>query len=324
MTQAAPRVSILMVSYNTREHTLEALRCALEQTRSPAEVIVVDNASADGSAKAIRERFPEVTLLPEAINLGFGNAVNLAAQRASAPYLLLLNPDTRVLDGAIDRLLAFADAHPAAGIYGGVTCYEDGSDNPESCWNRPTLWSTACQATGLAALFPGSAWLNPERVRFPANRQPFEVDIVTGCFLLVRRDLWERLGGFDPAFFVYGEDFDLCLRARALGCRPLVLPSARLVHFGGASERVAADRLVRLLRSKVLLFEKHWSAGAARGGSALLLLWALSRRIGYRVQGWLGNRSAGSKAATWDEVWRRSPEFLGARGAPLSPSAERP
>ncbi len=316
MSQAqpgAPRVSILLVSFNTREHTLEALRCAFEQTRSAAEVIVVDNASADGSAEAIRARFPGVTLLAESTNLGFGRAVNLAASRATAPYLLLLNPDTRVLDGAIDRLLAFADAHPSAGIYGGVTCYEDGSQNPESCWNRPTLWSTACQATGLAALLPRSAWANPERARFPAGGEPFEIDIVTGCFLLVRRDLWGRLGGFDPDFFVYGEDFDLCLRAGALGHRPLVLPSARLVHHGGVSERVAADRLVRLLRSKVLLFQKHWPPRAARAGSALLLLWALSRRIGYRVAGWIGQRSAGEKAATWDEVWRRAPEFLGAR-----------
>lgn len=304
-----------MVSYNTCELTLAALRSIYAETGEISfEIHVVDNASRDGSAAAISAEFPDVVVhaLPE--NLGFGRAVNLAAREAGGRYLLLLNPDTAVLDRAIERLIEFAEAHPDAGIYGGITLHDDGSPNRTSCWNRPTLWSAFAQGIGLSALFRGSALFDSERV--PASRllgDTAEVDIVTGCFLLIRRELWERLGGFDPAFFMYGEDFDLCLRARALGARPCVHPQARIVHHGGASERVPADKLVRLLRSKVQVFTRHWSAPQARLGKLCLLLWALTRRVGYRAAALLGRRGALERARAWDQVWARRRELdLGA------------
>src|SRR5690606_30095528 len=125
-------------------------------------VLVVDNASPDGSAAAIEAEFPQACLIAEPQNHGFARANNLAAARATGRYLLLLNPDTVVLDGAIQKLVVFADAHPDAGIWGGRTVFEDGRVNPTCCWRFPTVWSMFCRGTGLAAMFRRSALFAPE------------------------------------------------------------------------------------------------------------------------------------------------------------------
>ena len=268
-----PLLTVIIVSYNTREMTLACLRSLRDETRVSHEVIVVDNASTDGSAEAIAAEFPETALMAETANHGFAGGNNLAARRASGEYLLLLNPDTVVLDGAVDRLLAFARARPAAGIWGGRTLYGDRSLNPTSCWRRMTLWSLACRATGLTGVFPRSELFNSESYGGWDRSSERAVDIVTGCFLMIRRDLWEALDGFDPAFFMYGEEADLCLRARAHGAAPRVTPKATILHYGGASEKVRADKMVRLLAGKASLIGRHfprWQRPLARGLFRLL------------------------------------------------------
>lgn len=305
--------TIVVVSFNTREMTLACLRSIFAQTaRTPFDVIVVDNQSLDCSADAIEEEFGgRVTLIRSTVNLGFAGANNLAARRAKGDFLLLLNPDTVVLDRAIDRLLAFAEEHPAAGIWGGRTVFADGSLNPSSCWRRPTLWSLLCQASGLSSLFRRSSVFNPEAMGGWKRDTVREVDIVTGCFLLIRRSLWERLGGFDPAFFMYGEEADLCLRARALGIRPIVTPEATIVHHGGASETVRADKMVRLLQAKVLLIRRHWPMGRREAGAMLLRLWPFTRMWAWRFAAAFG---ASGGLPTWREVWRRRAEWCRSEG----------
>ena len=207
-------------------------------------------------------------LLAETANHGFAGANNLAARRARGEYLLLLNPDTLVLDGAVDRLLAFARANPRAGIWGGRTLYGDRSLNPASCWGRMTLWNLFCRASGLTGVFPRSELFNSEAYGGWDRGSERAVDIVTGCFLMIRRETWEALGGFDPAFFMYGEEADLCLRARALGAAPRVTPEAEIVHYGGAADTVRADKMVRLLSGKISLIDRHfpaWQRPLARG-----------------------------------------------------------
>jgi GT2 family glycosyltransferase len=303
-----PDVSIVIVSYNTRELTLECLRTIFAEThRTALEVVVVDNASADGSARAVRERFPALRVIPLADNFGFGRAVNHGAERCTGRYLLLLNPDTRILDGAIDRLVALADGLRAARIFGGVTLNDDGSINPSSCWRRPSAWSVLCQGLGLTALFPRSRLFSPQTVRVDPHRQTQDVDIVSGGFLLIDRELWVELEGFDPAYFFYGEDFDLCLRAARRGASPVVFPSVRIVHHGGRSPLANAERLVRLFRAQTRLYATHWSAAENALGRAALISWILTRRLAYRVAG----RS--NEAQVWDEVWRRRVEFLTGR-----------
>lgn len=309
---SAPKLSIIIVSYNTREMTLACLRSVFAETRdTPFEIIVVDNNSADGSAKAIAEAFPNIRLMAERANHGFALGNNIAAREAKGEFLLLLNPDTVVLDRAIDRLMGFAAERPQAGIWGGRTVFADGSLNPASCWQRITPWNLVCRASGLAAIFPGSEFFNPEAFGGWQRDSVRQVDIVSGCFFLLRRELWERLGGFSPEFFMYGEEADLCLRARAFGVKPLITPEATIIHYGGASETVRADKTVRLLKAKVHLIRRHWSHFASRFGVLLLAAWPLSRLIALSVLTRIRPTSPRVESLdTWKKVWDARREWM--------------
>ncbi len=317
-----PELSILIVSYNTCAITLACLESVYAETRDLSfEVIAVDNASADESAKAIRERFPGVILHESPTNLGFAAANNLAAQLARGRYLLLLNPDTVVLDGAVQKLHRFALAHPEAGIVGGRTLFADGGLNPTSCRGRPTPWSLLCRGLGLSTLFRGSLLFDPESLGPWRRDSAREVDIVTGCLLWISRALWQELGGFDPAFFMYGEESDLCLRARTRGFRPMITPDATIIHLGGASEPVRTDKMVRLLGALVLLVRRHWPTRSARFGVAMLWLWAATRALGARaLPSALLQRSEGGSA--WPEVFARRAEWLRPRAGSQRPARE--
>ncbi len=304
-------VSILVVSYNTRALTLAALRSAVAETRAASiEIIVVDNASNDGSAEAIASAHPGVRLIASDANLGFAAANNLAARHARGRYLLLLNPDTVVLDGAIDRLHAFAQLRPEARIWGGRTLFPDGRLNPASCWGRITLWNLACRALGLTALFSDLELCNGETYgSWPRDRER-AVDIVSGCFLMIERSFWLELGGFDAAFFMYGEEADLCLRAARLGARPRITPDATIVHIGGASETARTGKMVRLLAAKASLILRYFPPHTRRIGTALLAAWPLSRCAATSVLAII-TRSERHRttAAVWREIWRRRAEW---------------
>lgn len=293
-----------MVSFNTRELTLAALRSLAAETSTPHEVIVVDNASADGSAEAIRNEFPDVLLLAESDNHGFAKANNIAAERAKGEMLLLLNPDTVVLDQAVDELVAFSRRTPSARIWGGRTVFADGSLNPSSCWRRMNLWRTLCRTTGVDVRFPRSAILNSEAYGGWKRDSERAVDIVSGCFFLIERSLWEAMGGFDLRYVMYGEEADLCLRARSVGASPRVTPTAEIVHLGGASETVRSQKHVRLLRAKITLARQHLPWWQAWPTTQLLRLWPLSRKL---VAGLLERRSPSHDherlRRQWDEVW---------------------
>lgn len=301
MPQAAssPILSVVVISYNTRSMTLDCLRSVRAQTTAPCELIVLDNASSDGSAAAIAAEFPDVMLLAEAANHGFAKANNIAATHAKGEYLLLLNPDTVVLEGALDKLLAFARRAPEARIWGGRTVFADGSPNPASCWRKMDLWNLFCRATGLTGIFPNNPVFNAEAYGGWNRMTEREVDIVTGCLFLLRRDDWQTLGGFDPAFFMYGEEADLCLRARqVIGARPRVTPEAVIVHYGGASEKVRTDKIVRLFRAKRELLRRHLPGWQQPLAFMLFDAVPLTRYLALR-----------DGAATWLEVWNRRSEW---------------
>ncbi len=301
-------LSIIVVSYNTRDMTLACIRSVYEQTEGASfELIVLDNASSDGSADAIDAEFADregFTLIRSTDNLGFAGGNNAAAVHASGRRLLLLNPDTVVLDNAIDRLAAFADACPDARIWGGRTVFADGSLNPASCWGRQTLWSVTAEALGANAFFPNSKLLNPEGLGGWKRDSVRRVDIVSGCFFLIDAPLWQDLGGFDSDFFMYGEEADLCLRARKLGADPVVTPDATIVHYGGASETVRADKVIRLFRAKSLLLRRHWPRPLAAYGVAMLRLHSLVRGGLYTLASKVRRRpSFADSAAAWMRVW---------------------
>lgn len=322
----APELSILVVSYNTRAMTLDCLASVMAETRETSfEILVIDNASSDGSGEALEGLNGPLQVVRLSENIGFGRANNLAAQAARGRYLLLLNPDTKVVDGGIDRLMAFARANAEAGIWGGRTVFADGRLNPSCCWQRMTPWNLLCRATGLTGLFPGSPLFNAEAYGGWERDSFREVDIVSGCFFLVRHDLWQRLGGFDPVYFMYGEEADLCLRARALGARPLFTPIATIVHHGGASEATRHAKMAKLLAAKSTLIRRHWQGWAQDLGLALLAGWPLSRWLALALAGALTrSQRFNSAAAVWRDIWKDRRSWVGGYRRGGGPAKPRP
>ncbi len=307
-----PALSILIVSYNTRAMTLACLDSVVRETQQVAyEIIVVDNASIDGSAAAIAAHPAAPRLIALDDNIGFARANNLAATHARGRLVLLLNPDTEVQGGAIDALVTFAHRNPLARIWGGRTTFADGRLNPSSAWAQMSAWGLACRATGLTGLWPNNPICNPEAYGGWLRDSERDVDIVSGCFLLIERQLWQQLGGFDADYFMYGEDADLCLRAKALGASPCITPAATIVHHGGASETVRADKMVRLLTAKSTLVRRFFPRHLVGPGLALQALWPLSRAIAHAVRArTMRHDGSAREADIWRQIWRRRGEWL--------------
>ncbi len=299
-----PDVSIVIVTYRCRDEARECLASLyLEASQASFEVIVLDNASRDGTVEMVAAEFPDVRLLALDDNIGFAAGVNRAAQEATGTFLLLLNPDTVVHPGAVESLVAFARERPQHGIYGGRTLDPDGTVNPGSCWGRPTLWSLFCFATTLSTVFRQSRVFDPESLGSWQRDSVREVDIVTGCLLLAERRVWDELGGFDTRFFMYGEDADLALRAAQLGYRPIVTPEAVITHEIGVSSETRSDKLVLLYQSKAELARKHF--GPVRRPLALMLLWT-----GVGVRALLAGSEGNGARAAWRDVWRARSKWL--------------
>ncbi len=303
-TPGRPAVSIIVVSYNTREMTLDCLRSIFAETRTPFELIVVDNASPDGSAEAIAAAFPDIRLIASRENLGFAPANNMAVREARADLVLLLNPDTVVLDGAIDRLIAFAARRPAAGIWGGRTLFGDRTLNKMSVFGDVTLWGLFCRATGLAVMFDDSPIFNSDDLGGWKRDDERDVDVVQGSFFLIRRELWDRLGGFDLSYVMYGEEADLCRRARARGARPRMTPRATIVHFHGASSR-RADREIMTLKAQATMIRRHFPAWQRGAGLFLLGAWPWTRMVSGGLIARLSGRERFAEAGRmWADVWK--------------------
>jgi len=302
-------VTVIMVSYNTRDLTLKAIETLLENAGDVSMKLVVwDNASADGSADAIAAQFPDIELIRSEENVGFAMANNVVAEKAETEWLLLLNPDTETYPNAVENLLAFAKANPQAGIVGGRTVFPDGSLNIASCWAKMTPWSLFCSATGLTNAFPRSGLFNPEAMGNWQRDTVREVDIVVGCFFLIRTELWRELGGFSPRYFMYGEEADMCLRAARLGYQPMITPDAQIMHLVGAATSKREDKLRRLLKAKVTLVRDHWSPVTAPIGVGLLLLGAGARRLASSVGSKAG--AGQGREETWKSVWENRKDWL--------------
>jgi hypothetical protein len=262
MTSRDLDVSVIIVNWNTRDlliRCLEALGQATGGLR--LEVIVVDNASRDDSVAVLRQRFPEVRLIANDNNAGFSRANNQGAAVARGRYLLLLNSDAFLTPGALEALLALAEAQPRAGLVGAHLRNADGSFQA-SYTPFPTLWREFLILTGLGRLLCGRPFPShgPDEAHGP---QP--VDYVEGACLLIRREAYEAAGGLDEGYFMYAEEVDLCLTLRRRGWEVWYHPAARVIHLGGASSQTRhPEREGDLYVSRVRLFRKHYGALSAR------------------------------------------------------------
>ena len=267
-----PVVSVILVSYNTREHTLKGLAAVKSATTVPIEIIVVDNASTDNSADAITYAFPDIDVV--AVPLGVG-----IEGRARGQWLLTINPDTEPIGDPIGRLVDYAERHPRHRIYTGRTLRADLTDDGLSVHALPSLWGYVCFATTLSSVFRRSGRFNPLALPYLDRTAGGPVPAVSGCLMLVEKELWRELGGFAPEYFMYSEDIDLCARARALGARPVLVPQAQLVHVGGAASS-GAEKRVMVLRGMATYVRLRWSPRRARAARGLLATGVLVRAAG--------------------------------------------
>jgi hypothetical protein len=281
-------LSVVIVSWNTRELTLAALRSFLPAKPGRIlEVVLVDNASSDGSADAVVAAFPDVRVIRNDSNLGFAGGVNVGLRAARHPLVLLLNPDTRVVGDALARLVDYAVAHPEAGIVGPRVLNEDGTLQ-SSRFRFPSLWNQLLAATYLYKLFPRSRVFNRERFGGAVD-EPAPVDAVSGCCFLVRRSLLDAVGVLDEAYFMYAEETDLCYRAWKAGFEVHYAPVGEIVHLGGGASRLASRRnFLEFRRSILLFFRKHRGRAATHAARALLLLFLLVRLPYWTLRAWLG------------------------------------
>ncbi|HEY5155961.1 MAG TPA: glycosyltransferase [Acidimicrobiales bacterium] len=308
-----PEVTVVVVTYNNVDDIDRCLRSITDQLPPDgSELIVFDNASGDGTADLVARLWPAVTLVRSTENLGFARACNRAAATTGARFVLLVNPDATLEPGCLDALLDLANRHPEGGLYGGRTVRPDGTFDPRSCWGRPSVWSLFCFATGLSTVLAGSERFNPEAIGSWARDRERSVDVVSGCLLLARRDLWKRLGGFDEAFFMYGEDTDLGVRAAELGFSPMITPAAQMVHKVGGSSPDGSKELL-LFRGKAALVCALWSGPTRSVARGLLLagIWVRAR-LGPALRGVLrgtGGTDHQVGQEVWPMLWARRQEW---------------
>ena len=261
-------VSIIVVSYNARDHLERSLASVADGSH---EVIVVDNASTDGSPELVRERFPSVRLLELPENRGFGAGNNEGMRIASGRYFLLLNSDAWPVGDAVTRLLAFMDANPGVGVAGPRLVGTDGRLQ-KSVRGFPTVWRIATEYFFLRKLAPGSRALNAFYGAGFDYSERREADFLMGAVLMLRRASVEQVGDFDTDFFMFSEETDLCYRMKEAGWTVEFSPEAEFVHVGGASTKPEWNRMYReQLRGHLLFLAKHQSLSQAERARRMLV-----------------------------------------------------
>ena len=293
-----PRVSAVVVSFNSRAHLEKCVASVLDVVD---EVVVVDSRSSDGSADLVRKSFPAVTVVELETNRGFGSAMNTGVEATEGDYLLLLNPDTWALEGAVASLAGCLNADPQIGVAGPRLSNPDGTLQP-SVRGYPTPWRLTTEYFFLRWLAPRSRLLNSFYGAGFDHRSARNVEFLVGAVLLVRRSAFEEVGGFDPDFFMFNEEVDLCYQLTHTGWRVRFCPAGEFVHVGGASTSKVWDSMYReQLRSHLRFLTKHSSPEVAER-MRLALVWAMRlrtlvlrgerRRLSREASQWLASAPA--------------------------------
>lgn len=320
MSGAAP-VTVAVISWNTRELLARCLdSLAPEDEAERADVWVVDNASADGSAELVRERHPWAKLIPARENLGFGRAVNLVAERTDSRFLAAANADVELRAGALPALLDAAARHPLAGAFAPQLLLPDGTTQ-HSVYHFPTLPFTAAFNLGAHRLVPGlgdrlclEGYWDPRRER--------EVDWALGAFLLIRREAWRAVGGFASDRWMYAEDLDLGWRLARHGWSTCFVPAATVGHHGAAatSQRWGARSIDRWMAATYAWMSARRGRRIARAYGALNLAGAGARWAGLRALATVWPSRFAASSAEMAEWWRLHRSGLRSSSGPASTS----
>jgi GT2 family glycosyltransferase len=260
------KLSVIIVNYNVRHFLEQCLHSVLKASDGlETEVFVVDNASVDGSCHMVREKFPFVHLIENKKNEGFSFANNQAIRRSSGEYILLLNPDTVVVEDTFTKTTGFMDTHPDAGGLGVKMIDGKGKFLPESKRGLPTPWVAFYKIFGLAALFPRSGTFGKYHLTYYNENEIRPVEVLCGAFMMLRRQTIDRTGLLDESFFMYGEDIDLSYRILQQGYKNYYFPGTTIIHYKGESTKKNSINYVRVFYHAMNIFaRKHFSSGNAR------------------------------------------------------------
>jgi GT2 family glycosyltransferase len=290
------KLSIVIICWNDLKCIGDCLNSVFDQAKSvDFEVIVTDNGSTDGSLDFVRQHYPQVKIVANGANLGFGPGNNAGFKVATGDYVLILNPDTILRPHALEQLLAFADRHPEAGAFGCRTLNVDGSLQG-TAQPRPTVIGVLLAALWMR--WPGrfSEKLCADSYVGWDGRAEREIGFQAGCTLLIRGDLLKKLGGFDPRFFHQYEDADLCHRVWESGNSVLFCPQAEIVHIGGAKRgNYPIKVLLETQRSKYRYYHKHYGMKAAYRIRRVSLVYYGLRHAGFSLRQLLKRNASGEE-----------------------------
>jgi GT2 family glycosyltransferase len=271
--QTKPMVSALIVSHNVKDLLLQSVRAFHATSDVPVEVVVVDNGSTDGSAAAVTSEFPKATVLVEKKNLGYGRAANIGLERCQGRFVLLLNPDVTVDPQAVGRLSDFLMTRPEAGAVGPRLLMPDGSLDADCRRSFPVPSTLFYRTVGLSKLFPKSPRFGRHNMGHVDESDVHEMDAGTADCLMLRMAAIDRIGFFDPRYFMFGEDIDLCYRLKLGGWKVFYLPSASAIHHKrAATTKAQREALYQRHRAMWTYHFKHHAQGVSAFGNGLV--WA--------------------------------------------------
>ena len=254
-------ISVVVVNYNVRDflqHALTSLQKALRGIRS--EILVVDNGSDDGSVEMLRRRFPSVQVIANDQNLGFARANNQALRRARGRYFLLINPDTVVQEDTARVMLDFFERNPDVGMAGCQILNPDGSFQLACRRSFPTPWVAFTKISGLSRLFPHTRLFGRYNLTYLSAEESYELDAISGSFMMLRREVYDEVGGLDEQFFMYGEDLDWCFRIQQRGWKVYYVHTTQIIHYKGEStKRSNLDEIKTFYQAMHLFVMKHLS-----------------------------------------------------------------
>ncbi len=230
-------LAIIIVSYNTRELLFDCLKSVrnADQPKGGLDIVVVDNASADGSADMVAKDFPEVTLIKNKSNLGFSKANNIGRKTTDARYLLFLNSDTVVNRYSFVKPLKYLKNHPKTGAITIKLYLKDGSVDPDNHRGFPTPWASITHFLRLSSLFSGTPFFNQYHLRYLGYKHTHKIPVAAGSYLMMSASVFDKVGGWDESYFFYGEDIDLCMKIHQLGLDIVYYPKTTTLHLKGAS-----------------------------------------------------------------------------------------
>ena len=277
-------VSVIIPSWNAKKYLQGCVNSIIKETKHCSiEIIVVDNASTDGSPEMIQNQFPQLKLIRNSDNFGFAKACNIGMRQAEGNYFCILNSDVTIKEECIDNMFSYMEKHPEIGVLGPKILGSDGNVQ-RSCMGFPSLWNSLCRAFALDTIFPDTKLFSGMLMTYWPHDTIRSVDVINGCLWLVRSKAVQKVGLLDEDFFMYSEDKDWCKRFHESGWQVVFFPEAKAIHFGGVSSSNAPIRFsIEYIKANLQYWEKHTNFISRFFFKVIFLLHYIIRTIPYLI-----------------------------------------